>query len=154
MKASSKPALFLCLGKSLASLQQDLCNSCINVFYEMNDMIKIVFDFGLFFQVLLFLSWSHSRFFLLILRRQHYRRRASNFDLYYSALMAVEQWGFYIACHIFCDTGTRDTHLLPSSGAVTTCFNELGLWRLGFKHPTFRMLGESSNWPLHRCGNT
>ena len=28
---------------------------------------------------------------------------------------------------------------------VTTCFNDLGLSRLEFEHPTFRMRGERSN---------
>ena len=31
------------------------------------------------------------------------------------------------------------------SGAVTTCFNDLGLSRLEFEHPTFRLRGERSN---------
>ena len=32
-----------------------------------------------------------------------------------------------------------------SSGAVATCFNQLGLSRLGFEHPTYRLRGECSN---------
>ena len=43
---------------------------------------------------------------------------------------------------------TRDTHKLCrafGSGAVTTCFNDLGLSRLGFEHPTIRLRGERSN---------
>ena len=56
-----------------------------------------------------------------------------------------------ITCHTHCDIGHPFTmvifenqwhlHLLPSvysSRAVTTCFNDLGLSRLGFEHPTFR----------------
>ena len=51
----------------------------------------------------------------------------------------------YLACHTICDTGHPfimviseilwHSHLRPNvcSRAVTTCFNDLGLWRLGFK---------------------
>ena len=31
-----------------------------------------------------------------------------------------------------------------------TCFYDVGLSRLGFKHPTFQMLGERSNRLRHR----
>ena len=69
-----------------------------------------------------------------------------------------------LACHCYCDTGirlkwssprTRDTHTYCRrlcSGAVTTCFYELRLSRLGFEHPTFRLLDQSSH-VLHnrRC---
>ena len=34
-------------------------------------------------------------------------------------------------------------------GAVTTCFNDLGLSRLGFEHPTFRLRDQRSN-PLRQ----
>ena len=37
--------------------------------------------------------------FSLILRRHHYRWRAANFDLC-SALMAIEQWGFFSVPHL------------------------------------------------------
>ena len=36
------------------------------------------------------------------------------------------------------------------NGAVTTCFNDLGLSRLGFEHPNFRLRGELSNPLRHR----
>ena len=39
-------------------------------------------------------------------------------------------------------------------GAVTTCFNDLGLSRLGFEHPTFRMRGEHCNRLPHRCSSS
>ena len=42
--------------------------------------------------------------FSLIWRRHHCRWRAANFDLC-SALMAIEQWGFFSVPHLFCDTG-------------------------------------------------
>ena len=62
---------------------------------------------------------------------------------------------------------TRGMHLLGSftrsrvthtycrafgSGAVTTVFSDLGLSRLRFEHPTFRMRGECNNPQRHRCG--
>ena len=37
-------------------------------------------------------------------------------------------------------------------GAVTTCFNDIGLSWLGFGHPTFRLRGECSNSLRHRRG--
>ena len=66
-----------------------------------------------------------------------------------------------LAFHIYCDMGHSfvmtisenpwHSHLLPSiysSGPVTTYFYDLGLSRLRFKHPTFRLRGKRSN-PLH-----
>ena len=67
-----------------------------------------------------------------------------------------------IACYTYCDTGhtskwsspkTHDTHTycrVFCGGAVTTCFNTLGLSRLEFGHPTFRLRGEHSNLLCHR----
>ena len=58
-----------------------------------------------------------------------------------------------LSYHTYCDTGhpfimviseDRDTHTYCrafSSGAVTTRFYNLGLWRLGFVHPTFHLPG-------------
>ena len=48
---------------------------------------------------------------------------------------------------------TRDTHTYCrtfSSGAVTTCFYDWGLSRLGFEHPTFFLRCEHF-YPLHHC---
>ena len=39
-----------------------------------------------------------------------------------------------------------------SSVTVTTCFNNLGLSRLGFEHSTFRIQGEYVNQLSHLCG--
>ena len=58
-----------------------------------------------------------------------------------------------LACHTYCDllctcfssSMTRDTHTCGrafSSGAITTCFYDGGLSRLGFEHQTFSMQGE------------
>lgn len=38
------------------------------------------------------------------------------------------------------------------SGAIATFFHDLGLWRPGFEHPTFRLLYERSNPQRHRLG--
>ena len=68
-----------------------------------------------------------------------------------------------LACHAYCDTGhpfimviSEDpwhSRLLPfGSGAVTTCFYDLGLSRLGFEHPSFRLRGERSNQLRHHRG--
>ena len=38
------------------------------------------------------------------------------------------------------------------SGAVTTCFNDLGLSQLGFEHPTFCLRGKRSNPLCHHRG--
>ena len=50
---------------------------------------------------------------------------------------------------------TRDTHTYCrafDSGAVTTCFNALGLSRLWFEDPTFRLQGKRSNRLHQRRG--
>ena len=71
-----------------------------------------------------------------------------------------------LACHTYCYTGhpfiwssqrTLDTQSYCrafNSGAVTTCFYDLGLSRLAFEHPNFRLRGELSNALLlfHRPG--
>ena len=63
-----------------------------------------------------------TREFFIIWRRHHYRWRIAHFDVY-SALMAMEHWGFF-RCYTYCDTGhpfimviSEDpwhSHLLPS----------------------------------------
>ena len=71
-----------------------------------------------------------------------------------------------LACHTYCDTGhpfiwssprIRDTHTycrVFGSRAVTTCFNDLCMSRLGFKNPTFHLRGISF-WVKHsRLGYT
>ena len=62
-----------------------------------------------------------------------------------------------LACHTSCDTmhpvlmvisEDCDTHTYCRAicdGTVTTCFNDLGLSRLGFQHQTFHLRGERSN---------
>ena len=89
--------------------------------------------------------------FSLIWRRHHCRWRAANFTYArHSSFLSSE--GF-LTCHHYCDMGnpewsspmTRDTHTYYrsfSSVAVTTCFYDLGLSRLGFEHPNFCIQGE------------
>ena len=91
----------------------------------------------------------------LIWRRYHYMWRIANFDLC-SALTAIEQWGFFSVPHLlwhgasvysWSSPRTRDTHtfcITNSSGAVITCFYDIGLSRLGLQHPTFRFLDQRS----------
>ena len=82
-----------------------------------------------------------------------------------SALMAIEQCRFLSAPHLLwhgasvynglASARTRDTHTYCrafSSGAVATCFYDLGLSRLGFEHPMFRLRGKHSNPLRHRRG--
>ena len=69
-----------------------------------------------------------------------------------------------LACHTYCDTGHKFIMVISrtcdtqtdcqafSSGAVTTCFYNLGLSQLGFKHPTFRLWGQYSNPLCHSRG--
>ena len=75
--------------------------------------------------------------FSLIWRRHHCRWRAANFDLC-SALIAVEQWGFFNVPHLLWNRASVYnghfrgplTHTLRrafSSGAVTSCFYNLSL---------------------------
>ena len=42
--------------------------------------------------------------------------------------------------------------LIAEGLAVTICFKDLGLSRLGLEHPTFRLWGQRSNRLLHRSG--
>ena len=72
--------------------------------------------------------------FSLICRRHHWRLRAANFDRY-SALMAIEQWGFFSVpnllwqgAYVYNGHLRGPVKLTPmycrafSNGAVTTCF--------------------------------
>ena len=94
-----------------------------------------------------------TREFSLIWRCHHCRWRAENYDLY-SALMAIEQWGFFSVPHPLCHGASiyngyvRGTATLTPSIWQWICHNlfyNLGLSRPGFEHPTFRMRRESSN---------
>ena len=75
--------------------------------------------------------------------------------------MTIEQWWFLSVPHL--DKALASVYnghlrgpvtLTPiDSGAVITCFNDLGLLRLGFEHLTFRMRGKRSNPLHHRRGD-
>ena len=87
--------------------------------------------------------------FSLIWRRHNYRRRASIFDLC-SALMVIEQWGFYSVPHLLWHGspvyyGYFRGPVTPTS--VAKCLAvELSLLVLStqVKQPTYRMRGERS----------
>ena len=63
-----------------------------------------------------------------------------------------------LTCHINCDKGLQFilvTHTccrLFGSGAVTTCFYDLGLSGLELEHPTFRMRSERFINRMRHCG--
>ena len=98
----------------------------------------------------------------LIWRRHHYRWRAANFDLC-SALMAVEQWGFFSVPHLLWHRASvYNGHL---RGPVSLTSNaqrsavelslpvfKTGLSRLEFEYLTLRMWGVRSNRLHHRHG--
>ena len=105
---------------------------------------------------------SHSRIFHSYGKSQ-LPVKGFRFDLY-STFMAIEQWGFISMPHLLWHGSSvkndhlrkpRDTHTSCrafSCGAVTTSFYDLGLSRLGLKHPTFRLRGERTNSMRHRRG--
>ena len=113
--------------------------------------------------VCLFVIFVPLENFSLIWRRHHCRWSAANFDLC-SALMVIEQWGFYSVSYLLwhgasvCNGYLRGpvtlTHCRAfDSEALITCFYDLGLSLLGFEHPTFRLQDERSNRlrPSIRC---
>ena len=67
-------------------------------------------------------------------------------------------------CHTYCDTGHQFLWISPrtcvshtyyralGSGAIPTCFNDLRLSWLGFKHPIFRLRDKCSN-QLRHCNS-
>ena len=94
-------------------------------------------------------------------RRHHYRWKAANFNLQ-SALMPLSNNGS-LWCHIYCDMDhpfmvvsedPSNSHFCWAfgSGAVTTCFKDLGVSQPEFEHLIFHMRGERSNRQHHRCG--
>ena len=96
----------------------------------------------------------HSMNYVLIWRRRHYGGGLQ--VLTYARHLWPLSSEDYLACHTFFETGqpfimviseTRDTHtycLEFVSAAVTICFYDLGLSRLGFELPTLRLRGERS----------
>ena len=54
----------------------------------------------------------------------------------------TETWGIRLVWSSPCTGDTRICCRAVGSVAATTCFNDLDLSRMGFEHPTFRMLGD------------
>ena len=106
------------------------------------------------FMVCLFVLGSHSRNFHLNMETSPLPVKCESFYLY-SALIAIEKWGFFSVPHLlWLGASVYNGHLRGSvtltlycrafcSGAVTTWlfFFYLSLSWLGFEHPTFRMRG-------------
>ena len=80
--------------------------------------------------------------------------------------MVIELWGFFKVPHLLWHgPSVYNLHLrgpvtlAPNlwralgSGAVTTCFNDIGLSLLGLKHPNFRLWGDRS-YPLRHRRNS
>ena len=90
--------------------------------------------------------------------------RVANYDLY-SALMAIEQWGFLSVPHLLWHRASVCNGHLRGSMTLTPIaeplamelslpvFNDLSQSRLGFKHPTFCMQGERSYQLRHHSGH-
>ena len=97
-------------------------------------------------------SSSHPKIFHSIMwRRHHCLSSVTNFDLC-STIMAIEIWGFFSVPHLLWHGATlynghhrgmtriRDPNpycqAFECGAAVTNCFYDLGLSRLGFELPT------------------
>ena len=132
-----------CFGKLVNMMIIELFRSSI-------DFVRVFFFFFLFCLLGVFVPLKN---FSLLWGRNHFRCRAANFDLI--ALMAIEKCARPTVTRDirlkWSSPRTRDTHTYCwafNSGAVTTCFSDLALSRLGYEHPTFRLRGERCN-PLH-----
>ena len=96
------------------------------------------------------INWSIYEIIIVYVNMQH--NIIFTWDLFMSACNIV-----MFTCDLFVSSPrTHGTHTYCwefDSGAVTTCFNDWGLSRLGFEHPTFRLRGERSNPLRHRRGS-
>ena len=110
--------------------------------------------------VCLFGVYRSTREFILIWRRHHYRLRVANFNL----CSVYRLYGHWTERVLYTPTvtslkwsspRTRDSHTYCrefGGGSITTCFNDIGMSRLGFEQPTFR-LRDGRYKPLrHRRG--
>ena len=99
--------------------------------------------------------------FSLTWRRHHYHWRAANLTNARDSLFLSSEC--FLTCHHYCDMGnpewsspmTRDAQTYYpafSSVAVTTCFYDLCLSRLGLEHPNFCMQGERYHRLYHPSG--
>ena len=102
--------------------------------------------------------------FSLMWRRHHYRQRAVNFDLC-SALMAIEQWGFFSVPHLLWHrTSLYNGHLRGpvkltsvAERLAVDChyqFLQLRFVAVEIRTPNLPMRGERSNPLHHRSGLT
>ena len=102
--------------------------------------------------------------FSLIWRRHHYQWRAAQFDLC-SALMAIEQSGFFSVPHLLWHWASVYNGQLRGPVTLTPIaerfavemslpvFYDLGLSRQGFNHPTIHLRAQRSNHLRHRRGS-
>ena len=108
-------------------------------------------------QFVCFFLWGFS----LIWSRHHYRWRVANIDLCLAFMargifsMSRLLWHGASVYNPFIIVISEEpmTHTCCralSSGAVSTCFYNLGLSRLGFEHPAFCTQGKHPNWLHHR----
>ena len=98
--------------------------------------------------------------FSLISKHHHYWWKAAFFFYLCMALLVIEQWGFLSVLHrvwhnqtVFIGHLWAPVTLIPvtkRSLAVTTCFNDLGLSRMGFEHPTSACEAKHSKQLRHR----
>ena len=145
-----------CLAFYLKKIKKNLCYIWLKIYLMVKNSPFIL---AIYFVCLWFFFPLEN--FSLIWRLHHCQWRAANFDQC-SVLMANEQWGFFSMPHLLwhgTSPRTSDTHTYCwafSSGAVTTCFYDLGLSWLGFEHPIYRLRGECStllfisNLPLRK----
>ena len=122
------------------------------------EILKLILNcvrFFLFVLIVCFEVFIPLENFSLIWRRHHDRWRAAYFDRC-SALLAVVHWRFFGLPHLLWHRaslyaghlqGPVAPYLLPTvwQWSCQYLFYNLGLSRLGFEHPTFRLRGECSN---------
>ena len=105
--------------------------------------------------ICLFVVFRPSREFFFIWSRHNCLWRSANFDLC-SALVAIEQWGFFSVPHLLWHgASVYNCHLLGpvTLTPIAEClaelslpfFHNLGLLRLAFEQPTFRLQGQRPN---------
>ena len=92
-------------------------------------------------------------------RRHHYRWRASKFDLC-SALMDIEHWGFLNIPHLLWHKSSVYNAsirglvtLTPVGERLAVELSQSVFTAYGFKHPTFRLRDQRSNWLRHSSEN-
>ena len=113
--------------------------------------IHVCLLFGIFF-IFIFYSYGDVTISSEVLQILIYTRHS--WTLSSEGTLACHTY-YYNTGHPFIMVISEDpwhSQLLPSSGAVTTCFYDVGLLRQGFENPTFRFRDERSNPLRHRHG--